>query len=170
MVRRCHGLNLPWKHDRTQGRCNSFCPGQMLADEWKQHMAHALLLQMRTEGIYTEMHLSFYRGRDERCHGDEMGHPGMWQMPHWGSRIYSPAWVSISFPWQQCTAVPVLATLNSFLPSALLLLFASPVAQRLQPFSGTYHHFPITLCQVQFPFFNFIKKKKSSICCLVTLM
>lgn len=97
MVRRCHGLNLPWKHDRTQGRCNSFCAGQMLADEWKQHMAHALLLQMRTEGIYTEVHLSFYRGRDERCHGDEMGHPGMWQMPHWGRRIYSPALVSISF-------------------------------------------------------------------------
>lgn len=74
--------------------------------------------------------------------------------------FFALALVCVSFPWQQCTAVPALAPLNSFLPSALLLLFASPVAQRLQPFSGTYHHFPITLCQVQFPFFDFIQKKR----------
>lgn len=99
---RCHGLNLSWKHDKTQGRCNSFCPGQMHTDEWKQQLAHALLLQMGTEGICTEVHLSFYRGRDETCRGDEMGHPGMWQMPHWGTRIFCS---SFSLRFLSLTAV-----------------------------------------------------------------
>lgn len=99
---RCHGLNLSWKHDKTQGRCNSCCPGQMHTDEWKQQLAHALLLQMGTEGICTEVHLSFYRGRDETCRGDEMGHPGMWQMPHWGTRIFCS---SFSLRFLSLTAV-----------------------------------------------------------------
>lgn len=100
--RKMSRIECVFKAWQNKGRCNSFCPGQMLADEWKEQLAHALLLQMRNEGIYTEVHLSFYRGRDERCHGDEMGHPGMWQMPHWASRIFCS---SFSFNFLSLTAV-----------------------------------------------------------------
>lgn len=80
--------------------------------------------------------------------------------------FFTLALISISFPWQQCTAVPALAPLNSFLPVCPLAAICISHGSKASALLRYLPSFPNYTLPSSISFLQFHSFKKKKICLL----
>lgn len=150
---RCHGLNLSWKHDKTQGRCNSCCPAKCTQMSESSSWPMPSSFRWEPRGSTRKCIFLFIEGEMRDVMVMKWDILGCGRCLTEAAGFFALTLVSISFPWQHsCACACPSELIPPLCPFAVICISLGSKASALLRYLPSFpnYTFPSSISFLQF--------------------